>query len=478
MGRGKGRFNPIILTGRTITGIAEDSKSVCRTDDGQVCFVEGAVPGDVVDVLVLQKKKGFLIGVMQKLITPSPERVEPVCEHFGICGGCKWQNFSYKGQLAEKQNKVEQAIVRIGKTEPKEFLPILGCEEPYYYRNKLEYTFSNKRWLTKDEMSLEGDILKEPGLGFHRPGAFDKIVDINHCYLQPDPSNEIRNFVKWFAKEQEWPFFNVRAREGFMRNLLIKTSSLGEIMVMVSFHYDDQDAIKLLLDAMLARFDDITTLIYVINEKANDTFLDLPCITYYGPGYIVEMLGKVKYKLGPKSFFQTNINQTINLYNIALDFADLKSTDNVYDLYTGLGSIALYAAAHCKKIVGVENVEPAIEDAKSNAIWNNINNAEFVVGNVEDVMNDSFIERYGRPDVIITDPPRMGMHGNVVETLLKLECPKIVYISCNPSTQARDIQLLSEKYELDKLQAVDMFPQTNHIEAVALLTLKSVMSNG
>jgi len=472
MGRGKGRFNPIILTGRTITGIAEDSKSVCRTDDGQVCFVEGAVPGDVVDVLVLQKKKGFLIGVMQNLITPSPERVEPVCEHFGICGGCKWQNFSYKGQLAEKQNKVEQAIIRIGKVEPDEFLPILGCEEPYYYRNKLEYTFSNKRWLTKDEMSLEGDILKEPGLGFHRPGAFDKIVDIDHCWLQPDPSNQIRNFVKEFAKQQNWPFFNVRAREGFMRNLLIKTSSLGETMVLVAFHYDDQDAIKLLLDAMLVRFESITTLLYVINEKANDTFLDLPCITYSGPGYIVEMLGKIKYKLGPKSFFQTNIKQTINLYDQALAFAALKPTDLVYDLYTGLGSIALYAASQCEKIVGVENVAPAIEDAKSNAEWNNITNAEFVVGNVEDVMNESFISKYGRPDVVITDPPRAGMHGDVVNTLLQLECPKIVYISCNPSTQARDIQILSEKYNLDKLQAVDMFPQTNHIEAVALLTLK------
>lgn len=472
MRRGKRKFNPILLPNRVITGIAEDGKAVCRTDDGIVCFVEGAVPGDVVDVMVIQKKKGFYTGVIQNLVQPSSERKEAPCLHFGICGGCKWQHFEYAGQLREKQNKVEQAMLRIGKTEPGEFLPIMGCEDEYFYRNKLEFTFSNKRWLNQDEMSLEGDIIKEPGLGFHRPGAFDKIVDIQECLLQPNPSNAIRNFIRKFAISRDWPFFNVRSREGFLRNLLIKTSSLGEVMVLVSFHYDDQEAIRSLLDAVIKEFDNITTLLYVINEKANDTFLDLPVVTYYGPGYIVEMLGRVRYKLGPKSFFQTNTRQTINLYDRALEFAALQPTDLVYDLYTGLGSIALYASSQCRHIVGVENVAPAIEDARANAEWNGISNAEFVTGNVEDVVSDSFIDRYGRPDVVITDPPRAGMHTGVIDTLLRLECPRIVYISCNPSTQARDVQLLSVKYKLDKLQAVDMFPQTNHIESVALLTLK------
>ncbi|MCO6461158.1 MAG: 23S rRNA (uracil(1939)-C(5))-methyltransferase RlmD [Saprospiraceae bacterium] len=468
----KKKFNPIILTDRKMTGIAEDSMSVCRTDDGIVCFVDGAVPGDVVDVLITNKKKGSFFGQVHRIIQPSKVRIQAPCTHFGVCGGCKWQHFDYQGQLREKENKVIQTMRRIGKTEPKEYIPILGCEQQYFYRNKLEFTFSNKKWLTAEEMSPEGDVLREPGLGFHRPGAFDKIVDIRHCLLQPDPSNDIRNSIRDFAIRQNWPFFNVRSREGFLRNLLIKTSTTGETMVLLSFHYKDEDAIRVLMDHIITQFPDITTLLYVINPKANDIFLDLPIETYYGPGYIVEMLGNVRYKLGPKSFFQTNTRQAIRLYDRALEFADLKPDDLVYDLYTGLGSIALYTSSHCKKIVGVENVPPAIEDARENASLNGIQNVEFVVGNVEDVVNEDFIARYGVPDVIITDPPRAGMHANAIHTLLRLECPKIVYISCNPATLARDVELLSVKYNLDKLQAVDMFPQTNHIEAVSLLTLK------
>lgn len=472
MGRKRKGFKSIIFENREITGIAEESRSVCRTDDGIVCFVEGAVPGDVVDVLVTQKKKGFYFGAVHNLVEASPDRIKAPCKHFGICGGCKWQHFHYAGQLREKENKVLQAMLRIGKTEPQEFQPILGCGEEFFYRNKLEFTFSNKRWLEPEEMSSEGDILKEPGLGFHRAGAFDKVVDIEECMLQPDPSNAIRNFVKAFAIRMNWTFFNVRQREGFLRNLMVKTSSIGEVMVLLSFHYKDDEAIGALMEAIMTNFPEITTLVYVINEKANDTFLDLPIEIYHGPGYIVEKLGEVKYRLGPKSFFQTNTKQAVRLYDLALEFAGLQPTDHVNDLYTGLGSIALYASSRCKSIVGVENVAPAIEDARANADWNGISNATFVVGNVEDVVDTGFITKYGRPDVVITDPPRAGMHERVIDTLLQLECPKIVYISCNPSTQARDVAMLSTKYNLEKLRAVDMFPQTNHIESVALLTLK------
>ncbi|HMT77486.1 MAG TPA: 23S rRNA (uracil(1939)-C(5))-methyltransferase RlmD [Saprospiraceae bacterium] len=473
MARKVKKFNQIILTDRTITGIAEDSNSVCRTDDGLVCFVDGAVPGDVVDVLVKNKKKGSYYGEVHQMIKPSKDRIEAPCKHFGVCGGCKWQHFDYSGQLREKENKVIQNMRRIGKTEPEEYLPIMGCEAPYFYRNKLEFTFSNKRWLTMDEMSPDGDVLRQPGLGLHRPGAFDKIVDIERCLLQPDPSNAIRNFVRDFCINQGWTFFNVRAREGFLRNLIIKTTSTGEVMVVLSFHYKEDESIDKLLNAIMQKFPDITTLLYVINPKANDTILDLPIEVFYGPGYIVEQLGDVKYKLGPKSFFQTNTGQAIRLYDKALEFAALRPDDLVYDLYTGLGSIALYAAKHCGRVVGVENVAPAIDDAKANASWNKIDNVDFVVGNVEDVVDTNFIEQYGIPDVIITDPPRAGMHATAVNTLLQMECPKIVYISCNPATLARDVEMLSAKYRLDKLQAVDMFPQTNHIEAVSLLTLKS-----
>ncbi len=473
MGRRKKNFTPLVLPNRDITGIAEESRSVCRSDDGIVCFVEGAVPGDVVDVLVTQKKKGCYFGIINRLVKASPARIKAPCKHFGVCGGCKWQHFDYAGQLREKENKVLQAMLRIGKTEPREFLPILGCEEEYFYRNKLEFTFSNKRWLEPEEMSTEGDIIREPGLGFHRAGAFDKVVDIEECLLQTEPSNAIRNFVREFAIRKNWPFFNVRKREGFLRNLMIKTSSIGEVMVLLSFHYRDDEAIRELMDAIMTAFSSITTLVYVINEKANDTFLDLPIEIYHGPGYIVEKLGDVKYRLGPKSFFQTNTKQAIRLYDLALEFAGLSPDNHVYDLYTGLGSIALYASSHCKSIVGVENVAPAIDDAKANAEWNGISNATFVVGNVEDVVDSDFIAAHGRPDVVITDPPRAGMHEKVIDTLLALECPKIVYISCNPSTQARDVEMLSAKYNLEKLRAVDMFPQTNHVESVALLIMKN-----
>ena len=470
---GMARFTPRIIPNIQITGIAEDTYAVGRTPEGIVCFVEGAVPGDVVDVLVFNKKKGYFQGSMQRLITPSPDRIAPPCIHFGICGGCKWQHLAYHRQLSEKENRVYQAIQRLGKVEPEERLPIMGCEQTYFYRNKLEFTFSNKRWLTREEMNLQEMPRKEPGLGFHRPGAFDQIVDIDECLLQADPSNELRNFIREFTKAREWAYFNVRSREGWLRNLIVRTTSIGEVMIVLSVHYEQPEWIEELLSVLDHRFPQLTTICYVINPKANDTISDLDYTVWKGPGYIVEVLGGIKYKIGPKSFFQTNTPQTLRLYEAAVRFADIRPHHIIYDFYTGLGSIALFVARQCKKVIGVENVEAAIEDAKENARWNNITNAEFIAGDMKDVFNQEFTSTHGRADVIITDPPRAGMHGDVIESLLELAAPRIVYISCNPATQARDINLLSVKYKLDKIQPVDMFPHTNHVESIALLTLIS-----
>jgi len=468
------RFRQYIIPSITISGIAEDSYAVGRTPDGQVVFVADAVPGDNVDALVFRKKKGYLEGSLQHLNQASPERVEARCTYFGICGGCKWQHFSYEGQLREKENKVKQNIVRIGKVQAKEILPILPCAETFFYRNKLEFTFSNKRWLTREEMSLQETPLKEPGLGFHRPGAFDQVVDIDQCFLQAEPSNAIRNFIRRFALEQGWTFYNVRQQEGWLRNLIVRTSSMGEVMVILSVHTSDTEKINTLFTAMQSRYSEISTLLYVVNGKPNDSILDQDVVIWSGAGYIIEMLGKVKYKIGPKSFFQTNTHQAERLFNQVKLFAEIKSNDNVYDFYTGLGSIALFLADQCRQVIGVENVQAAIDDAKDNARLNGIENAHFICGDMKDIFNQSFIDTYGSADVVITDPPRAGMHPEVVQTLLQMAAPKIVYISCNPATQARDIQLLSEKYSLEKLQAVDMFPHTNHIESIALLKLNDI----
>jgi 23S rRNA (uracil1939-C5)-methyltransferase len=466
------RFRPRILPNIKITGIAEGSFAVGRADDGTVCFVEGAVPGDVVDFLALQKKKGCYFGSLKQVHTPSPHRVEPPCTHFGICGGCKWQHYDYPAQLHEKEDKVLQAIRRIGKVIPQESLPIIGCENPYYYRNKLEFTFSNKRWLTQEEMNLDTIPVHEPGLGFHRPKAFAQVVDIQECLLQADPSNAIRNFVRDFTKERNWDYYNIKTGEGYLRNLIVRTSSLGEVMVILCVRYDMLQRIDELFTALTAQFPVISTLCFVVNSKGNDSISDLEVIIWSGPGYIVEVLGEVKYKIGPQSFFQTNTLQTKVLYDTALAFAGIKPEDRVYDFYTGLGSIALYLAKHCHTVIGIENVEAAIRDAHENAQLNGITNAHFICGDMKDVFDQAFIQKYGKADVIITDPPRAGMHESVVRTMLDLETPRIVYISCNPATQARDIQWLSEKYTLEKLQAVDMFPHTGHVESVALLTLR------
>ncbi len=458
----------------TITGIADKGKGVGRTDDGQVIFVENVAPGDVVDVMLLSKKNGVMQGKPMVYHRYSPDRVEAFCEHYGVCGGCKWQHLSYEAQLHHKHITVENAIRRIGKVEVQEFLPILPADPTVYYRNKLEFAFSNWRWLTKEEIASGVPLERQKGLGFHRPGEFDKIVSIHHCWLQPEPSNEIRNAVRDIAIAQDLSFFDNKHKHGFMRSVMVRTSSLDETMLLFSFFENDSEKINTFLNAVLARFPNLTTVIYCINPKVNDFLLDLDMIPFYGKGYIEEQLGHVRFKIGPKSFFQTNTNQGKSLYDIALEFADLKGGENVYDLYTGVGSIALYMAQQARQVVGIEEIEAAVEDARENAALNNIHNAVFYAGDVKAILTPEFVAKYGKPDVLITDPPRAGMQPQVIDMLLQMETPKIVYVSCNPATQARDLHLLSTKYEVMKVRPVDMFPHTHHIESVALLHLKKV----
>lgn len=461
-----------VLQNVTITGIAEKGRGVGRTVDGKVVFVESVAPGDVVDVVVTKKKSGFIMGKPAQYLQYSEDRIEPFCQHYGVCGGCKWQHLSYTAQAQHKQNVVENALKRIAKVEVQEFLPILPAAETTYYRNKLDFAFSHWRWLTQEEITSGIPLERERGLGFHRPGEFDKIVDIQHCWLQPEPSNEIRNVVREIATAQNLSFFDNRQKIGFLRGLMIRTTLLGETMLLFSFFENDDTKIRPLLDAILIKFPQITTVCYCINEKVNDFLLDLDMITYHGKGYIEEQLGHVRFKIGPKSFFQTNSHQGKRLYDTAVEFADLQGNENVYDLYTGVGSIALYVAKNARQVVGIEEIAAAIEDAKENAALNDIHNAVFYAGDVKDILTNEFVLKYGKPDVLITDPPRAGMHPQVVEMLLQLESPKIVYVSCNPATQARDLHLLSEKYHVLKVQPVDMFPHTDHIESVALLQLR------
>jgi 23S rRNA (uracil1939-C5)-methyltransferase len=461
----------VVLPAVPITGIADRGKGVGRTPDGMVVFVENTVPGDVVDVMVQKKKSGFAEGIVEQYVTLSPQRVEPFCEHFKVCGGCKWQYLQYDDQLAHKEQLVRDALIRIGKVAVGAFLPIVGAPETVYYRNKLEFTFSNKRWLLKEEMHTESDSIH--ALGFHRAGYFDKIVDINQCWLQAEPSNEVRNFIRQLAIEQDLTFYDVRKHEGFLRNLLVRLTTTGELMLVVSFGYDDSDAIRNFLDGILLRFgNQVTTLVYNVNTKKNDALYDLDMITYSGKGYVEEKLGEVRFNIGPKSFFQTNSKQAKNLYDIVVGFAGLTGSENVYDLYTGTGSIALYLAKYCRQVVGIEEIPEAISDAEENKALNDIKNAIFYAGDVKNVLTPEFIERHGRPDLVITDPPRAGMHEKAVRFLLDLAAPRIVYVSCNPATQARDLQWLSEKYDAVKSQPVDMFPHTHHVENVVLLVAR------
>jgi 23S rRNA (uracil1939-C5)-methyltransferase len=461
----------IVVPEVPIHGVADRGKGVGRTPDGIIAFVEGAVPGDVVDVYVQKKKGGFIEGNIEQIVVPSPDRVAAFCEHFSVCGGCKWQNLDYAAQIRHKEQVVRDAFDRIAKVEVEDFQPIVGSPKITHYRNKLEFGFASKRWLLDAELN-NPEVIAGSGLGFHRAGAFDKVVDINECWLQPEPSNAIRNAARRIANEQELPFYDLRTHKGFMRNLMVRTTTIGQTMMLVSFARPEQEAIEAFLSAMHAEFPDITSIIYCVNTKLNDTVFDQEMVVWHGAAYVEEQLGDLFFKIGPKSFFQTNSWQGKQLYDTVVEFAELSGTENVYDLYTGTGSIALYVARQCRQVVGIEEVPDAIEDAEHNRARNGIENAIFYAGDVKEVLSPEFAERHGRPDLVITDPPRAGMHEKAVRFLLELDAPRIVYVSCNPATQARDVQLLSEKYRVVKVRPVDMFPHTHHIENVALLERK------
>lgn len=470
---GRRRRKLPVLENIEIIDFASEGKSIAKVED-KVIFVQNCIPGDVVDLQVSKKRKKYLEAYPINFIKHSPIKIEHKCEHFNTCGGCKWQSLPYERQLFYKEKQVYDTLKHLGGFDPETYKknPIVGSDEIYFYRNKLEYTFSNKRWLTKEEIESEETIERENALGFHIPKMFDKILDIKNCYLQPEPSNSIRLAVKQYALENDLTFFDIKMQEGFLRNLIIRTSSTGDVMVILSlFHEDKENRIKL-LDFLKNKFPEITSLQYVINPKGNDTISDLDIVCYHGEDHIFEEMEGLRFKISPKSFYQTNSKQAYKLYSETRKLAGLKDTDKVYDLYTGTGTIANFVAKHCQSVVGVEYVEDAITDAKLNSDINNLNNTKFYAGDMKDVLNQEFINKHGVPDVMIIDPPRAGMHADVVETILKASPVKIVYVSCNPATQARDIKLMSEKYNLLEVQPVDMFPHTHHVENIVLLELK------
>ena len=461
------RGNLPLVEGFEITGVAAEGKSLGKWND-MVVFVDGGVPGDVVDLQIIKKRKRHAEGLIVNMVKPSEMRVEPFCRHFGVCGGCKWQSIPYSKQLEYKQQQVEDQLVRIGHLDIPEITPILGSQLTERYRNKLEFTFSPKRWLEKKDMD-NPEITDMNALGFHIPGRFDKILDIEECCLQAEPSNAIRLAIKKFALENEYPFYDIRTHEGYLRNIIIRTSTTGEIMLIVIFALRDEERQSRLLQFIADRFPEITSLMYVINDKLNDSVGDLDVELFSGRDHIFEEMDGLRFKIGGKSFFQTNSLQARTLYNVVRDFAELKPEDVVYDLYTGTGTIALYVARSCARVVGVEYVEEAIADARINAEVNNISNSTFYAGDMKDVLNQDFIKRNGTPDVIILDPPRAGIHPDVAQTILNAAPRRIVYVSCNPATQARDLALLNEKYRITRVQPVDMFPHTQHVENVVRL---------
>ncbi len=444
-------------------------KSIGKAPDGKVIFISNAVPGDVVDIQTTKKRKAFYEGSATSFHKLSDKRVEPTCKHFGTCGGCKWQFMGYEHQLAYKQQEVVNNLTRLGKIELPDVAAILGSEEQFFYRNKMEFSFSDSRWLTLDEIQSDTEIENRNALGFHMPGMWDKILNIDKCYLQEDPSNAIRNKVNSFATEHQLPFYNPRKQQGFLRTLMIRIASTGEIMVLVQFFNEDKEKRTLLLDYIISEFPEITSLQYVINPKGNDTIYDQDVICYAGKDHIEEEMEGLRFRINAKSFYQTNSKQAYELYKVTRDFANLTGEELVYDLYTGTGTIAQFVSKNAKKVIGVEAVPEAIEDAKLNAKRNNIENVEFYVGDMKKVFTKDFIAQHGQPEVIITDPPRDGMHKDVVAQLLNISPQKIVYVSCNSATQARDLALLDETYKVTKVQPVDMFPQTYHVENVVLL---------
>lgn len=468
-----------LLENVEITDVAAEGKSLVRIND-MVIFVPFVVPGDIVDLKILKKKHSYAEAVAVKFHKYSDVRAEPICSHFGICGGCKWQNLPYEKQLEYKQKQVFDALTRIAKVDIPELMPILGSEQIECYRNKLEYSFSNMRWLTAEELQQidesEGTIeRKQPGLGFHIPGAFDKVLHIDKCMLQDDFTNQVRNEVYNYAIEHKLPFINLRSQEGLLRDMMVRIVTTGQIMVLVQAKVvtsSDMEQFMGLMQHISDEFPQITSLLYVINNKCNDTFGDLEVKVFRGEEFIYETMEDLKFKIGPKSFFQTNSRQAYRLYSVVRNMAGLKSDEVLYDLYTGTGTIAQFLARSVKKVVGIEYVPEAIEDAKINAELNGIDNAIFFAGDMKDVLNADFINEHGTPDVIVTDPPRVGMHKDVVDVIMAAAPKRIVYVSCNPATQARDIALLDEKYRVVAVQPVDMFPHTHHVEVVTMLELK------
>lgn len=461
----------LILENVKIEAVAAEGKSLAHVD-GTVVFVEFAVPGDIVNVKVTKKKKNYMEGFILVIVKPSEDRLQPFCEHFGICGGCRWQPLPYDMQLKAKQQQVWDQLVRIGHLEIPDISPILPSDKTKYYRNKLEFTFSNKRWIYNNE---DPDSLTDEerlGLGFHVGKFFDKVLDIKHCSLQPEPSNEIRLFIREYAVTHNLEFYNIRENTGFLRNIIVRNNQVGDVMLTVCFAYDDQDKIVPMLDAIAAEFPQIKSLHYVINEKLNDSISDLDCILYKGEDAIWETMGKLKFKIGPKSFYQTNSEQAYKLYSVAKEFAALTGNEVVYDLYTGTGTIAQFISDKASKVIGIEYVKEAIEDARINAEANGITNCTFFDGDMKDILTADFIKEHGKPEVMIIDPPRAGMHPDVVKVIMEAAPERIVYVSCNPASQARDLAMMSPMYEITAVQPVDMFPHTMHVENVCALKLK------
>ncbi len=468
---GRKRKELPVIEGVEIQGVAAEGKSIARVDD-LVVFVPYGAPGDIVDIKLDKKKRSYAEAHIVNMVKPSERRVEPKCEHFGVCGGCKWQHIPYEDQLEYKRNQVVDALTRIAKVEHPEVKPALGSQEIFAYRNKLEYTFSNKCWITFEDLRSGKEIEDRNALGFHIPGAFDKVLDIKKCWLQDNLSNEIRLFIRQYTLSKGYSFYDIKAQEGFMRTLMVRIASTGEIMLIVVFGRPDQEAIEDVMAAVAERFPQITSLLYVVNQKVNDTIGDQEVVTYRGRDYINEEMEGLTFRIGPKSFYQTNSRQAYELYKVARSMARLKEDDLVYDLYTGTGTIANFVAKGVKKVIGIEYVPEAIEDAKLNSKLNGIDNTLFFAGDMKDVLTDSFINEHGRPDVMIIDPPRAGMHEDVVAVILNARPERIVYVSCNPATQARDLAMMDSLYKVEEVQPVDMFPHTHHIENVVRLSLR------
>ena len=465
---GRKRNRKPLLENIEIVKLAAEGKAIAKVDE-KVVFVTNVIPGDVVDVQVTKKRKSYMEGHPVVFHKYSDLRVDAFCEHFGVCGGCKWQNLPYEEQLNFKQQEVLDNLSRIGKIELPEANPILPSAKTEFYRNKLEFTFSNKRYLTFDEINSDADIARTPALGFHVPRLFDKVVDINKCHLQAEPSNAIRLAIKEYAFANDLSFFDIRAQEGFLRTLVIRTSTTGDIMVIVVFYHEDVEKREGLMAHLAEKFPEISSLMYIINEKANDSITDQEVILYKGEDHIFEQMEDLRFKIGPKSFYQTNSEQAYELYSKTREFANIQKDEIVYDLYTGTGTIANFVARQAKKVIGIEYVPEAIEDAKLNSEINGIDNTVFFAGDMKNVLNADFIAEHGHPDMMIVDPPRAGMHADVVETILQAAPNRIVYVSCNSATQARDLQMMDHAYKVTKVQAVDMFPHTHHVENIVLM---------